>query len=56
MFIKYFVQPLHVQCGTLQAIFGLYIPKKDLAKPNSQISTKYFRSELYYSVWNYGIL
>ncbi len=31
---------------TLQTIFYLHIPKKDLAKPQSQISTKYFFEHL----------
>ncbi len=44
----------------LQTIFHLYIPKKDLAKPHSQISTKYMQNiiiifcpESWYSVEKY---
>ncbi len=37
------VEEVEAEGDTLQHIFDLYIPRKDLAKPDSQISNKYLQ-------------
>ncbi len=55
------VEEVEAEGDTLQHIFDLCIPRKDLAKPKAQISTKYlqnrvkmFGPELWSSVENYS--